>query len=282
MSMPQMVPNNVVARLTAQINALRAEVRELRAASGTLDAATIYKGGLKIINPNTGSWITLSDAQIKVAPDDSFDQDHAGRVYGSTNPGQWGSIMINPPTVSDSPVAILDVSLQLIGVSPTFPAGRGTLRVGSFEIDVTDTSTFGPGSFILSGLPTTGSAANVRRDSTSGAIQYVTSSLRYKDDPLDAVIEPREVLQLQPRTWVDKGVKERAEPGAEIRRNVGFIAEEVDEQPSLRQFVDYDDQGRPDAIQYDRLTVALLELAKTQQTQIDALATRLDALEGGQ
>lgn len=128
----------------------------------------------------------------------------------------------------------------------------------------------------------TGDAANTRI-LYDGTIQMVVSSRKYKEDIADADVDPAEVLRLKPRTWVDKGTVDRAEPGVDIARNVGFIAEELDELPSMRQFVDYvtDDDGEliPDAIQYDRLTVALHALAKSQQEQIDSLARRLKALE---
>jgi hypothetical protein len=50
----------------------------------------------------------------------------------------------------------------------------------------------------------------------------------------------------------------------------------LDALPSLRQFVNYDSEGRPDSIAYDRLVVALLELMKNQQGQISDLAALLE------
>lgn len=131
------------------------------------------------------------------------------------------------------------------------------------------------------GLPTTSDAANIRLATVGGnfTLALVSSSRRYKTDEAEAVIDPAEVLSLSGKTWVDKHELDNG-PEGDVKRNVGFIAEELDERPSLRQFVDYDDEGRPDAIQYDRLSVALLEVAKDQQSQIDALSDRLDALEG--
>lgn len=126
---------------------------------------------------------------------------------------------------------------------------------------------------------TTGSAANMFIDSVTARVFRSTSSRRYKEDVGDAQIDPADVLKINARTWVDKGAIDRAEPG-HIRRHVGLIAEELDELPSMRQFVNYDENGDPDSIEESRLAVAVLELAKAQQAQIDALAKRLDALEG--
>lgn len=132
-------------------------------------------------------------------------------------------------------------------------------------------------------LPTTGSSANLRLDPGTAQIQYVTSSERYKQDIEDVTVDPADVLKLQGRTWRQK-TDVQADPDTEVR-HVGFIAEELDD-AGLGVFVEYDAEGRPDAIQYDRLSVGLVELAKSQQKQLDdqaaqlaALSARLDALE---
>lgn len=127
---------------------------------------------------------------------------------------------------------------------------------------------------------TTASAANAVLDSTTGVVSRSTSSSRYKQDIEDAVIDPADVLKVQGRTWRQRNDVEGMDPtGDTERRHVGFVAEELYEIPSMRQFVNLDEEGRPDSIETDRLSVALLELAKDQQKQIDALAERLDALE---
>ena len=130
------------------------------------------------------------------------------------------------------------------------------------------------------GTPTTSTPANVVLATVEGQWQLArsTSSRRYKQDIETATVDTAEVLTLVGRTWRDKN--EVDAPGGTDRRFVGLIAEELHTRPSLRQFVDYDDQDRPDAIQYDRFSsVALLEVVKAQQAQITALTKRLDALE---
>jgi hypothetical protein len=118
---------------------------------------------------------------------------------------------------------------------------------------------------------TTSNAANAYLQ-TSGLLQRSTSSLRYKQDVEDAVIDPAAVLQLQPRTWRDK-LEVQRDPDVE-RRYVGFIAEELDS-IGLKQFVNYDDEDRPDSISYDRLSAALIVV-------IQDLASRVSALEARQ
>lgn len=126
---------------------------------------------------------------------------------------------------------------------------------------------------------TTGSAANAYLDAFTGRIYRSTSSRRQKTDIADAEVDPADVLAMQPRTWVDTVKVDLAEDEGDLRRDVGFIAEELDELPSLRQFVQYNAEGEPDAIEYDRLSVALLTLAKAQAEQLTAIEKRLDALE---
>jgi hypothetical protein len=122
---------------------------------------------------------------------------------------------------------------------------------------------------------TTGAAANMVIDSVTQIVTRSTSSRRYKQDIEDVEIDPKVVLKMQGRTWRQKSDVE-ADPYTEVRY-VGFIAEELDDL-GLDIFVIYDEYG-PEAIQYDRLVVALLELVKLQQTQIDELLARVDKLE---
>lgn len=128
-------------------------------------------------------------------------------------------------------------------------------------------------SAVFIGHTTTGSAANTRLE-TSGLIQRVTSSLRYKKDVRNADISVESVLSIEGRTWTAIG-----DDSDEPKRYIGFIAEELDD-AGLTEFIDYDEEGRPDSIQYDRLSVALLSVLKAQQAQIDQLTTRLNDIDG--
>lgn len=122
------------------------------------------------------------------------------------------------------------------------------------------------------GHQTTSSAANCFI-STAGRIYRSTSSRRYKADIEDAEVDPAKVLGLRGRTWQDKA--DAGDPDAP--RHIGFIAEELHE-AGLGEFVTYDEDG-PEAIAYDRLSVALLAVAQQQAEQIAGLSARLDALE---
>lgn len=280
MGTPPMDSRNEWARLNRRLETLARELAELRSATGTLDAATI-------VDRETGARLTLNAAQLKMWPNYGSSPEVFSLFqtdWTASRMSRWFGPAADAFRAANS-ISIQGAAAGTPGNIWIYTDGRAQINAeGGIDL-VTG------GSLRIYDLPTTGSAANLRLDAAGGSpvIYYVTSSQRYKEDVADAVIDPVEVLQLRPRTWVDKGTIDRlGEAGEEVdvARNVGFIAEEVDELPSMRQFVDYDDEGRPDAIQYDRLTVAMYGLAVAQQAQLDAqadqlaaLTARLDALE---
>lgn len=150
-------------------------------------------------------------------------------------------------------------------------------------------------------LPTTSNAANMHLGTVGGlwTVARVTSSARYKTDIADATVDPADVLELSARTWIDKGDAEAAgslvpkdssgprSDDSELipyvpPRQIGFIAEEAWEKPSLQQFVGVDDDGLPNSFDYDRFaSVGLHAVCKAQQERIEELERRLTALEAG-
>lgn len=117
---------------------------------------------------------------------------------------------------------------------------------------------------------TTSNSANAFIDSTTGRVSRSTSSRRYKQDIEDHTLDAAAVLNLRPRTWRDR-LEIENDPECE-RRYIGFIAEEVHDL-GLTEFVEYDEEGQPDAIAYDRLAVALLLALQDQQTRLAQLET---------
>lgn len=130
---------------------------------------------------------------------------------------------------------------------------------------------------------TTGASANTFIDPSDSRIWRSTSSQRYKQDIADLTVDPEAVLRMRPRMWRDKAQVE-ADPKTDTHY-VGFIAEELHDL-GLTAFVVYDDEDKPEAIAYDRLSAALVGLAQQQQREHDALkadvaslSQRLAALE---
>jgi len=107
--------------------------------------------------------------------------------------------------------------------------------------------------------------------SSDGFLYRSTSSLRYKTQINDATHGLNEVLKLRSVTFKSQN------DGNQIFG--GLIAEEVDS-AGLTEFVQYDNENRPDAIHYSNMVALLIKAIQEQQTQINELKNRLSALEG--
>lgn len=139
--------------------------------------------------------------------------------------------------------------------------------------------------------------ANMRIDTTTGRVTYVPSTARAKRDIQDLTVDVETVLRLRPRTWLPGPGRRHCpewvhanhtdpaqccdgktvEPPEDAPREVGFVAEELDEL-GLGEFVEYDPGGLPASIRYDRITAALIPLLQRQQAQIDSLAEHVQQL----
>lgn len=129
-----------------------------------------------------------------------------------------------------------------------------------------------------------------------GRAGYASSSARKK-----TAIEPADeerlvrLLELVPKSFyyraeIARRTSIRINEGEDYRpaKELGLIAEELDAL-GLREFVYYDDEGRPEGIEYSMLAVALLAVARAQHVReaerdarVDALAARLARLEGAE
>jgi hypothetical protein len=104
----------------------------------------------------------------------------------------------------------------------------------------------------------------------SAELTFDVSSARYKDNIRDSDYGLSAVMQLQSRMFEYKNDDQRTD--------IGFIAEEVNE--VIPELVVIDAEGRPDAVNYDRMTSVLIKGMQEQQAIIEALTARLEALEG--
>jgi len=256
---------------------LESRVRELASAALRRTQFNVTEGDFVV--SGGGSAIVQDGGDLVV--DDGGDVDVFGtgvvRVWGDTSlgtmtDGTFGVLTLGPGDVFTYPSTLAQPDGLLCDAGPG--KGYAVFRVDAATGKAVVSSSVGQ---VMLAYGTTSDAANTRI-LLDGSIQMVTSSRRYKQDVEDAVVDPAAVLSLSGRTWRDKALVE-ADPDTKAR-SVGFIAEELDA-AGLTEFVDYDAEGRPDAIQYDRLSVALLAVAKDQQQQLDDLANRLDRLESG-
>jgi hypothetical protein len=121
----------------------------------------------------------------------------------------------------------------------------------------------------MNSLPT-GSATPLHIGST-GYLTKQSSSERYKENIEAAREDFQKVLSLEPKTFNYK-----SEPDGPTL--IGYIAEEVDD-AGLSAVTVYDEQGRPDAVDYSRLVIYSNEILKKHQATIQEQQQRIDILE---
>ncbi len=116
---------------------------------------------------------------------------------------------------------------------------------------------------------TTSTAANMHVDS-NGFFYRSTSSLKYKADVRDYDKGLNEVMQLQPKYYKGKtdGDKQFA----------GLIAEDVHDL-GLTEFVQYADDGSPDALSYSHMVALLVKSIQELKADNDILKARIKILE---
>ena len=147
----------------------------------------------------------------------------------------------------------------------------------------TDKMLFGTSSNERMGLNSVGSlnVVAVYNDTTSGAanvnvvsdghLRRSTSSRKYKNTINDATHGLTELLNLRSVTY--KGNND----GDTIFG--GLIAEEVHD-AGLTEFVQYDDDGEPDALAYGNMVSLCIKAIQELKTELDNAKARITALEG--
>lgn len=122
---------------------------------------------------------------------------------------------------------------------------------------------------------TTSANPNTVITSNDQTLRRSTSARKYKDDIQKSTINPYLLLDIEPKSWIDKA--EQAEGNVQ-RRYYGLIADEV-EDVGLGDYVTYDN-GEVDALMYDRLWTLLIPIVKDLKVKNDELRKDLEtALE---
>ena len=119
---------------------------------------------------------------------------------------------------------------------------------------------------------TTSNSTNAHLNS-SGGLQRSTSSRRYKSDITDMPYGLSDVMNLRPVTF--EGIND-----PDGQRFGGFIAEEVHD-AGLTEFVDYNNQGQPDALAYGNMVALLAKAVQEAVTRIETLEAEVAALKAG-
>ena len=119
---------------------------------------------------------------------------------------------------------------------------------------------------------TSGSASNLGVAS-NGIIYRSTSSLKYKRDVQNATHGLNEVMQLRPVTY-----KGKSENDGETVFG-GLIAEEV-HAAGLTEFVQYADDGTPDALAYGNMVALCFKAIQELNAKVEAQAAEIATLKG--
>ncbi len=178
----------------------------------------------------------------------------------------------------DSPTAInsntLNIGNIIFGTSIT---GSGTTIAGSIGIGIS-----APGQQLtvatsvgFPGIANGAGTAYVCETLATGVLSTSTSacnpsSLRYKDNVLDLSYGLSEAMRLRPVSFDYK--PELLVPG----HQVGFIAEEVDQ--IIPEVVGHDAEGRPDNIDYAKLTAILAKAIQELSGRVDAITGTVTGL----
>jgi len=182
---------------------------------------------------------------------------------------------------SNAPVG--DWSMRVIGNSTTSNSYGFKVLGGTNSADIAFSVTPQNGSvnyfyvrgdgliFMLGSYPfTTASSANMVIFS-DGSVGRSTSSLKYKNNVENYTKGLSEVMQLRPVTYQGKSDVDNGKTFA------GLIAEEVHEL-GLTEFVQYAEDGSPDALSYSNMVSLLVKAIQEQQAQIEELKAKILSL----
>jgi hypothetical protein len=120
---------------------------------------------------------------------------------------------------------------------------------------------------------TTGAAANLVIENDNGVLARSTSSIKYKTDVQDATHGLAEVMALRPVTYKGKNDGDKVFGG--------LIAEEVHE-AGLTEFVQYAEDGSPDALAYSNMVSLAFKAIQELKAELDTVKAELATLKGTQ
>lgn len=139
---------------------------------------------------------------------------------------------------------------------------------------------------------TTTNSPTVRVGTSAGHFTNTVSARKYKVN-IETAKNPYRILDIDARTWFDKGDAERLSEALNrkqkgesysfenierIKRIGGLIAEEVEE-AGLSTYVDYNEKGEINGVAYDRIWTLLIPIVRDHNNTIEKLNNKIDELE---
>jgi hypothetical protein len=208
-----------------------------------------------------------------------------------------GANSLNIGTNGAYPVSFLTSATERMRIDSAGNVGIGTTTAGDVRLFSKGSSTsthysiLGQNSSSVTcfgvrndGYIFTGTAANSPFNNTSGAaancviagdgiLYRSTSSLKYKEQIEDMLYGLDKVMELRPVTY-----KGKAQADGE-KRFGGLVAEEVHD-AGLLEFVQYANDGTPDALAYGNMVALAFKAIQELNAKVEALQARVAELEG--
>jgi len=232
----------------------------------TGNAATVTNG---LYTSDIGSTVQAYDADTtKNDVANTFTANQVISVTDNTNAalrvtqlGTGNALVVEDSTNPDSTPFVIDANGNVL-VGTTSQSNSAVLTVAGTVSASLNGRIYSLGTY----NNTTGSGANMHIAS-DGHMFRSTSSLKYKTDVQDAIHGLSDVMNLRSVTY--KGIND-----GEIIFG-GLIAEEVHD-AGLTEFVQYDDEGKPDALAYGQMVALAFKAIQELNAKVEALEAQLN------
>jgi hypothetical protein len=157
----------------------------------------------------------------------------------------------------------------LFGTANNLVVGRAT-NANNLDSTVTGGARINGNNVVLSNLGSNAGTVLVRDSNNNLKLQ--SSSLRYKENIVEAVMDPSWIFDenMNPKFFNYIGSNEP---------QIGLVAEEVNEVDAIKDIVLKNSEGEPESIMYDRIAVLLVPIIRNQQIIISDLENRIKYLE---
>ena len=249
-------------------------------AAGTITATQIsssyvYAGSIQATQITAG---TLTGFTIDNGSG-TFHVDSSGNMTATS--GTVGGFTLSSTNIYTANLNIASSGTISGGNSQTIYYGYGNFgggsNTGGYRLFVTGTSSLGGDTYVTGylynpGYISTTGAANMRINTSSGLIAYTSSSQRYKVEIQEQAIPASSILALNPKSYVDRHEFDEKGNSEGLQRWLGLIAEDIDQIPVLKDLlVEYNEEGQPNSVYYDRVATALIPLLKDHEARINKL-----------
>ena len=240
-------------------------------ADGSITANKIANGAVNSDKLATGAVITDKIANSAVDVNKIANGNVTNvKLASDIDAGKLASGTVNIdriPTIPSSKLGTGNWNMGVATLTTVNVTASGVVSAGDFSSGGTLTANGGITSTAVYNQTNTGRAMFV---SATGVFGIGSSSERFKENIVDAVIDVDAVKQIQVRNFTYK-------PDFDNDQSVqvGVIAEELVEL-GLEQFVFFDDEGRADGVAYEKLALALIPVIREQDARISAIESRLE------